>query len=51
MGIWRVFAPRPASVTRTDLVYGGPCYIAGYCPTGEDSLYAYLVETPRTAAS
>ena len=44
MGIWRVFAPRPASVTRTDLVYGGPCYIAGYCPTGEDTLYAYLVE-------
>lgn len=44
MGIWRVFAPRPASVTRTDLFYGGRCYIAGYCPTGEDSLYAYLVE-------
>jgi len=44
MGIWRVFAPRPVSVTRTDLVYGGPCYIAGYCPTGEDTLYAYLVE-------
>jgi len=44
MGIWRVFAPRPASVTRTDLYYGGPCHIAGYCPTGEDSLYAYLVE-------
>jgi 2-polyprenyl-6-methoxyphenol hydroxylase-like FAD-dependent oxidoreductase len=31
-------------VTRTDLIYGGPCYIAGYCPTGEDTLYAYLVE-------
>ena len=44
MGIWRTFAPRPASVTRTDLIYGGPCYIAGYCPTSEDSLYAYLVE-------
>lgn len=44
MGIWRVFAPRPESVTRTDLVYGGPCYIAGYCPTGDDTLYAYLVE-------
>ncbi|GAB7004828.1 FAD-dependent oxidoreductase [Nocardioides sp. AN3] len=44
MGIWRIFAPRPQSVTRTDLIYGGPCYIAGYCPTGEDSLYAYLVE-------
>jgi 2-polyprenyl-6-methoxyphenol hydroxylase-like FAD-dependent oxidoreductase len=44
MGIWRVFAPRPAAVTRTDLIYGGPCYIAGYCPTGPDTLYAYLVE-------
>ncbi|GLY81972.1 FAD-dependent oxidoreductase [Actinoallomurus iriomotensis] len=44
MGIWRAFGPRPASVTRTDLIYGGPCYIAGYCPTGEDTLYAYLVE-------
>lgn len=43
MGIWRVFAPRPTSVTRTDLFYGGPSYIAGYCPTGEDSLYAYVV--------
>lgn len=44
MGIWRVFTRRPASVVRTDLIYGGPCYIAGYCPTSADSLYAYLVE-------
>jgi 2-polyprenyl-6-methoxyphenol hydroxylase-like FAD-dependent oxidoreductase len=44
MGIWRAFGPRPASVTRTDLIYGGPGYIAGFCPTGEDSLYAYIVE-------
>ncbi|MPQ99113.1 NAD(P)-binding protein [Modestobacter sp. I12A-02628] len=44
MGIWRVFTGRPDSVFRTELVYGGPAYIAGYCPTGEDSLYAYLVE-------
>jgi 2-polyprenyl-6-methoxyphenol hydroxylase-like FAD-dependent oxidoreductase len=44
MGIWRAYGPRPASVTRTDLFYGGPSYIAGYCPTGEDSLYAYIVE-------
>jgi len=44
MGIWRAYGPRPASVTRTDLFYGGPCYIAGYCPTGPDSLYAYVVE-------
>jgi 2-polyprenyl-6-methoxyphenol hydroxylase-like FAD-dependent oxidoreductase len=51
MGIWRVFAPRPASVSRTDLYYGGPCYIAGYCPTGETSLYAYLVEDARDRSS
>lgn len=44
MGIWRVIAPRPANVARTDLVHGGPCYIAGYCPIDEDTLYAYLVE-------
>lgn len=44
MGIWRAFGPRPASVTRTDLIYGGPAYIAGFCPTGENSLYAYIVE-------
>lgn len=44
MGIFRAFTPRPASVTRTDLYYGGPSYIAGYCPTGEDSLYCYIVE-------
>jgi 2-polyprenyl-6-methoxyphenol hydroxylase-like FAD-dependent oxidoreductase len=47
MGIWRAFAPRPASVTRTDLYYGGPSYIAGYCPTGENSLYAYIVEAAQ----
>jgi 2-polyprenyl-6-methoxyphenol hydroxylase-like FAD-dependent oxidoreductase len=44
MGIWRVVTGRPASVTRTDLFYGGPSYIAGYCPTGTDSMYAYVVE-------
>lgn len=44
MGIWRLIGPRPESVTRTDLYYGGAGYIAGYCPTGENSLYAYIVE-------
>ncbi|WP_370964473.1 FAD-dependent oxidoreductase [Amycolatopsis sp. cg9] len=51
MGIWRAFGPRPASVTRTDLFYGGPSYIAGYCPTGENSLYAYVVEEARDRSS
>jgi 2-polyprenyl-6-methoxyphenol hydroxylase-like FAD-dependent oxidoreductase len=44
MGIWRIHTRRPAGVERTDLVYGGPCFIAGYCPTGPDTMYAYLVE-------
>lgn len=43
-GIWRAFVDRPESVTHTDLYYGGPSLIAGYCPTGEDSMYAYIVE-------
>jgi 2-polyprenyl-6-methoxyphenol hydroxylase-like FAD-dependent oxidoreductase len=50
MGIWRVFTSRPASVTRTDLYYRGACYIAGYCPTADDSLYAYLVEDAQDRA-
>ncbi|MFC9287709.1 FAD-dependent oxidoreductase [Streptomyces sp. NPDC057052] len=51
MAIWRVAAPRPAGVVRTDLAYGGPAYIAGYCPTGESTLYAYVVEANRDRAS
>ncbi|MFL9655510.1 FAD-dependent oxidoreductase [Streptomyces sp. PB17] len=51
MAIWRVAAPRPAGVTRTDLAYGGPAYIAGYCPTGETTLYAYVVEASRDRAA
>ncbi len=44
MGIWRTFVSRPAEVERTELYYGGPVYIAGYTPTGDDSMYAFLVE-------
>ncbi|HEY9379537.1 MAG TPA: FAD-dependent monooxygenase [Jiangellaceae bacterium] len=44
MGIWRVHARRPPEVVRTDLSYDGPCYIAGYTPTGPETLYAFLVE-------
>ena len=36
MGIWRSFVSRPAEVERSELYYGGPVYIAGYTPTGED---------------
>jgi len=31
-------------VVSSEAVYGGPCYIAGYTPTSETSLYAFLVE-------
>jgi 2-polyprenyl-6-methoxyphenol hydroxylase-like FAD-dependent oxidoreductase len=47
MGIWRAAAPRPEGLERTDLAYGGPCYIAGYCPTSATTIYAYLVEPKR----
>ncbi|MEU3091167.1 FAD-dependent oxidoreductase [Streptomyces massasporeus] len=51
MAIWRVPAPRPDAVERSDLAHGGPCYIAGYTPTGTDTLYAYLVEPSRDRAT
>ncbi|MER7174343.1 FAD-dependent oxidoreductase [Streptomyces mesophilus] len=51
MAIWRIAAPRPAGVTRTDLAYGGPAYIAGYCPTSAGTLYAYVVEANRDRGS
>ncbi|MFI0350058.1 FAD-dependent monooxygenase [Actinomadura sp. 9N407] len=47
MGAWRAHTRRPKSIERTELMYGGPCYIAGYCPTGPDTIYAYLVEKAR----
>ncbi|MGW0648835.1 FAD-dependent oxidoreductase [Streptomyces umbrinus] len=51
MAIWRVPAPRPAGVERSDLAHGGPCYIAGYTPTSKDTIYAYLVEPGRDSAT
>ncbi|MGW2143551.1 FAD-dependent monooxygenase [Nonomuraea bangladeshensis] len=51
MGIWRIHTRRPKDVERTDLIYGGPCFIAGYCPTGADTMYAYLVEKARPRES
>lgn len=43
MGVWRTLVPRPAELVRTDLAYGGPCYIAGYSPMSDDVAYALLV--------
>ncbi|MFG2651466.1 FAD-dependent oxidoreductase [Streptomyces sp. NPDC048436] len=51
MAIWRIATARPEGVVRTDLAYGGPAYIAGYCPTSDTTLYAYVVEANRDRAS
>jgi 2-polyprenyl-6-methoxyphenol hydroxylase-like FAD-dependent oxidoreductase len=51
IGAWRVHARRPKSVERTEFVLGGPCYLAGYCPTSEDTLYAYLLEEAKDRTS
>jgi len=51
MAIWRVPVPRPEGVERMNLAYGGTCYIAGYCPTSKNTIYAYLVEANRDRAS
>jgi 2-polyprenyl-6-methoxyphenol hydroxylase-like FAD-dependent oxidoreductase len=44
LGVWRIFAARSADVTRAELYYGGRCRSAGYTPTSERSLYAFLYE-------
>ncbi|MFI5793752.1 FAD-dependent oxidoreductase [Streptomyces sp. NPDC051677] len=51
MAIWRIAAPRPEGLERTDLTHGGPAYIAGYCPTSATTIYAYVVEGCRARAS
>jgi 2-polyprenyl-6-methoxyphenol hydroxylase-like FAD-dependent oxidoreductase len=51
MAIWRTPAPRPARVTRTDLTFAGPAYSAGYCPTSDSTIYAYVVEDARDRAT
>ncbi|CAO5236243.1 FAD-dependent monooxygenase [Frankia sp. AgKG'84/4] len=44
MGAWRMVGPRPADVTSSQAVFGGPCYIAGVTPTSATSAYWFLVE-------
>jgi len=44
LGVWRIFASRPADVNRAELYYGGRCPSAGYTPTSQQSLYAFLYE-------
>jgi 2-polyprenyl-6-methoxyphenol hydroxylase-like FAD-dependent oxidoreductase len=38
MGIWRMFLPRPESIARTDLVYGGASYIADAALSHEEGV-------------
>ena len=47
MAIWRAPVPRPAGLEHTRMIYGGSCFIAGCCPTGPETAYAYLVERTR----
>ncbi|PSL51938.1 2-polyprenyl-6-methoxyphenol hydroxylase-like FAD-dependent oxidoreductase [Saccharothrix carnea] len=47
MAIWRAPVPRPTGLEHTRMIYGGTCFIAGCCPTGPDTAYAYLVERNR----
>jgi len=44
LGVWRVSVRRPPSVQRTEIVNGGAAYFAGYAPTSQDWMYAWLVD-------
>jgi 2-polyprenyl-6-methoxyphenol hydroxylase-like FAD-dependent oxidoreductase len=44
LGVWRIFTSRPTEVARAELYYGGRCPSAGYTPTSQRSLYAFLYE-------
>ncbi|HET6391976.1 MAG TPA: FAD-dependent monooxygenase [Blastococcus sp.] len=47
MAIFRMEGPRPEAMTCSELYYGGPRYKAGYTPTGEDRMYAYVIDVDR----
>ena len=47
MAIFRMEGPRPAAMTCSELYYGGPRYKAGYTPTGQDRMYAYVLDEDR----
>jgi 2-polyprenyl-6-methoxyphenol hydroxylase-like FAD-dependent oxidoreductase len=47
LGAWRAIVSRPASVTHTELYYGGPSYISGYCPINDRAMYAYFTEVAQ----
>lgn len=47
MTIFRMEGPRPAAMTCSELFYGGPRYKAGFTPTSEDRMYAYVIDEDR----
>ncbi|ARZ66018.1 2-polyprenyl-6-methoxyphenol hydroxylase [Streptomyces albireticuli] len=51
LAVWRTSVPRPADVDRTHLAFGGPACIAGFSPTSDTTMYAYLVEPSRDRAA
>jgi len=44
LGVWRAFVRRPPTVVRTEIVNGGGAYFAGYAPTSQNWMYAWLVD-------
>jgi len=44
LGVWRAFVRRPPTVVRTEIVNGGAAYFAGYAPTSQNWMYAWLVD-------
>jgi len=47
MAIFRMEGPRPAAMTCSELFYGGPRFKAGFTPTSEDRMYAYVIDEDR----
>lgn len=47
MAIFRMEGPRPTAMTCSELFYGGPRYKAGFTPTSEDRMYAYIIDEDR----
>jgi 2-polyprenyl-6-methoxyphenol hydroxylase-like FAD-dependent oxidoreductase len=47
LGSFRMFAPRPASVTDGNAIFGGPSHLAIVVPTSETTAYWSILETAR----
>jgi 2-polyprenyl-6-methoxyphenol hydroxylase-like FAD-dependent oxidoreductase len=43
--VWRAEAPRPASIRRTHIHFGGRHGVVGICPVAEDASYVYIVQS------